>query len=148
MKSAFARCCRLLVPLSICLLIAACGGSSNTPANLQIQFSPAAPTVAVNSSIQITANTTPNFLQNDAQATWSIAGEGNECIQAPPTSACPSGTLQWVVTAYQPLTVTYNAPSTPGTYQVSLQAKIFDISYPNKVDYQGSATLPVIVTAQ
>ena len=130
-------------------LLTACGGSSsNTPRPLQIQFSPAAPSVAANSSVQITANTTPNFLQNDAQATWSIVGESSECIQAPPTSACPSGTLQWEVTAYQPLTVTYNAPSTPGTYQVSLQAKIFDSAYPNKVDYQGAATVTVTVTAQ
>ena len=138
----------LLVLIATSMLIACGGSSSNTPLPLQIQFSPAAPSVAANSSVQITATTNPPFLQNAAQATWSIVGESSDCIQAPPTSACPSGTLQWEVTAYQPLTVTYNAPSTPGTYQVSLQAKIFDIAYSNKVDYQGAATVTVTVTAQ
>ncbi len=49
---------------------------------------------------------------------------------------------------YVQLTVTYYASSTPGTYQVSLQAEILDSTNQNKVDYQGTATLPVIVTAQ
>lgn len=137
--------------VSVCLLTGCGGGSGNTPAPIQIQFSPSAPSIPVNSSIRITATTTPPLPTNyTGSGEWSIAGDSSACIQALPSSACPSGTLAWNILpdGYVQLTVTYYASSTPGTYQVSLQAEILDSTNQNKIDYQGTATLPVIVTAQ
>jgi hypothetical protein len=44
--------------------------------------------------------------------------------------------------------ITYYAPSTPGSYQVSFQGQIMDATDQNKVDYQGTASVTVTVTAQ
>jgi hypothetical protein len=44
--------------------------------------------------------------------------------------------------------VTYYAPATPGSYQVSVKGSIYDVSNPNKIEYQGTATVTVTVTAQ
>jgi hypothetical protein len=46
------------------------------------------------------------------------------------------------------LQVTYYAPATPGTYQVQVQGEITDSSNPDKIDYQGTGTVTVTVTAQ
>ncbi len=144
--------CRLGFTLLVISLLASCGGSSSTmPAPLQIALTPSAPCIAVNSSIEIDAQTTPIFPKYLGQTTWSVPGESQSlCNQAPQSPSCPNGTftLFFRPTGYPPAAITYYAPSTPGSYQVSVQGQINDATDPNKVDYQGTASVTVTVTAQ
>jgi hypothetical protein len=69
---------------------------------------------------------------------------------APPISGCPSGWLAYEQAAFPvppPTQVYYYAPPTPGTYTVVFQAQIHNQSSSQKIDYQGSATAIVTVTA-
>jgi hypothetical protein len=82
---------------------------------------------------------------------WGIVGESETgCTQDTQNPQCPSGTLAWnlVPTGYQVTQVTYYSPTTPGTYQVQVQGKIIDSSNNNQIDYQGTGTVNVTVTAQ
>jgi hypothetical protein len=144
--------CRLGFALLVIGLLASCGGSSSTtPAPLQITLTPSAPSIVVNSSVAITAETTPTFPKYLGQMTWSVPGESQAlCTQVMPSSSCPNGTLTWELQppGFPPSAVTYYAPSTPGSYQVSVQGQITDATDPNKIDYQGTASVTVTVTAQ
>jgi hypothetical protein len=144
--------CRSGFALLVISLLASCGGSSsNTPAPLQITLSPSAPSIVVNSSVEIDGQTTPIFPKYLGQTTWSVPGESQGlCNQAPQSSTCPNGTytLDIKPTGYPPLGITYYAPSTAVSYQVSVQGQIIDATDPNKVDYQGTASVTVTVTAQ
>ena len=153
MKSTFAR--KVIPGVFLCCVLTSCGGSSsNTPGTLHIQLSPTSPTLAVNSSIAISAQTTPTLPVNDPTydgwMNWSIVGESqDQCTQTLPNPQCPNGTLEWHIPIRSaPMEVTYYAPATPGSYQVSVQGSIYDMSNPNKIEYQGTATVTVTVTAQ
>ncbi len=78
------------------------GGSSNAPAPLSVRLSPSAPSLAVNSSVLISAQTTPSLPKYFGWLTWSIQGYPsiNDCSEvlfdpqtAPPMSGCPNGWL-------------------------------------------------------
>lgn len=142
----------ILIGGVVVVFLTACGGGSMpAPAPLQITLSPSAPSVGVNSSVAIMAQITPALQKNVSTTLWSIAGESQgECTQSPPSSQCPNGTLEWQLlpSGYSVTAVTYFAPSTPGSYQVSVQAQIGDSSNPSKIDYQGSASVTVTVTGQ
>ncbi|MGC2112322.1 MAG: hypothetical protein WA655_22575 [Candidatus Korobacteraceae bacterium] len=151
----------LLVTSLLLFVVTGCGGgnSSNTPAALTIQLSPAAPSVPVNASIAIDAQTSPSLPKYTGTLTWSIQGYSSptDCTEvmgnpesAPPISGCPRGWLAWgpSLTGYTPLGVYYYAPDTPGNYQVVVQGQILDQTISQKIEYQGSATATVTVTAQ
>jgi hypothetical protein len=144
--------CRLGFALLVISLLASCGESSSpTPATLQITLTPSAPSIAVNSSVVITADTTPAFPKYLGQMTWSVPGESQAlCIQAMPSSSCPNGTLTWEIRppGFPPTQATYFAPSTAGSYHVTVQGQLNDATDTNKVDYQGTASVTVTVTAQ
>jgi hypothetical protein len=144
--------CKLILSALFICFLASCGGSSsNGPGTLQFAMTPTAPTLAVNSSITISAQPTPTLPKYYGSTAWSVVGEsGGECTQVQPNPECPNGTLAWnlVPTGYQVLQVTYYAPATPGTYQVQVQGEITDSSNPDKIDYQGTGTVTVTVTAQ
>jgi hypothetical protein len=135
------------------------GGSSNAPAPLSIELAPFAPSLAVNSSVAINSQTTPPLPKYYGWLTWSIQGypSAADCTEvaftpqmAPPMSGCPNGwlALPQPVTGYTQTGVYYYASPVPGSYTVVLQGQITDQSSSRKIDYQGSATAAVTVTAQ
>lgn len=147
----------LVVGLIVVCSLTNCGGSSsNTPALLSIQLSPAAPSLVVNSSILISAQTTPPLPKYTGTFTWSIPSQPNctEVVvnpqEAPPLAGCPTGWLAWEppLTGYTPTGVYYYSPATAGSYQVNVQGQITDQSINPTVEYQGSASATVTVTAQ
>ncbi len=138
-----------------------CGGgrSSNAPAPLSIQLSPSTPSLAVNSSVLISAQTTPSLPKYFGTLTWSIQGyrSPTDCSEivanpqmAPAMSGCPNGWLAWEqpLTGYMPTGVYYYAPAAVGSYQVLVQGQITDQSVSQKVDFQGSSNAAITVTAQ
>ena len=141
--------------IAVCLLASCGGGGSSGPANLQIQLMPLAPSLAVNSSVLISAQTDPAMSGNFGTMTWSVQGssgctEGVVAAQnAPPLSPCPNGWVAWEITPPPELAlaVYYFAPATTGTYQVNVQGQIMNSTF-TTVTYQGSASATVTVTAQ
>ncbi len=142
----------LAVPLAVSLL-AACGGSG--PAGLQIQFTPSAPTVSVNSSVQITIQTSPPLNDLSSNLTWEVVGYQHQCtegvldaLNAPPLPGCPNGYIAYD-TGIGPdrgnTVIYYYAPSTTGTYQISVSGKNY-ASSGNRLLNQGSATVDITVT--
>jgi hypothetical protein len=132
-----------------------CGGSNsaNTPP-LSIQLSPAAPALAVNSSIFISAKTTPSLPEYYSTMTWSIQGypTQTDCTEAvpdaqeaPAMSDCPNGWLAWEppLAGYTQTGVYYYGPAAPGTYQVLVQGAIADPL--TSQSFQGNASATVTV---
>ncbi len=132
-----------------------CGGSNsvNTPA-LSIQLTPSEPTLAVNSSIFISAKTTPALPQYYGTLTWSIQGyqSQTDCTEAVPNaqeapsmSDCPNGWLAWEppLTGYTLSGVYYYGPAAPGTYQVVVQGTIADPLTGQSNQGNASATVTV-----
>jgi hypothetical protein len=146
------------VPVLIAIgLLTSCGGGGSTGiANLQIQLTPPAPSLAVNSSVLISAQTEPSKTGYFETLTWTVQGFPTSCVEvvenpqsAPPLSPCPNG---WLAENSTPppqlfLGVYYYAPSTPGTYQVNVQGQITNDSGTMIVN-QGSASATVTVTSQ
>ena len=135
------------------------GGSSNAPAPLSIQLSPSAPSLAVNSSVLISAQTMPSLPKYYSTLTWSIQGyrSPTDCVEvvfnpqmAPAMSGCPNGWLAWEQpqTGYTPTGAYYYAPAAVGSFQVLVQGQITDQSVSGKIDFQGSSNAAVTVTAQ
>ena len=100
-KKTFVVC----LALGFIVVCNSCGGSNsaNTPL-MSIYLSPAAPTLAVNSSIFISAKTTPSLPEYYSTMTWSIQGypTQTDCTEAVPNaqeapamSDCPNGWLAW-----------------------------------------------------
>jgi hypothetical protein len=146
-----------LASVAVCALTSC--GSSNAPARLSIQLSPSAPSLAVNFSVAINAQTTPPLPKYFGWLTWSIQGypSPTDCTEyavdpqmAPPMSGCPNGWLamEQPMTGYTPTGGYYYSPGVPGDYTVIVQGQITDQSSSQKIDYQGSASAAVTVTAQ
>lgn len=147
---------RLVLGLTIVAVLTNCGGGGggSGPASLQIQLSPPSPTLAVNSSVLISAQTAPQLPAYFATMTWGVLGspgcaEGVENAQsAPPLTPCPNGWLAWNLRPPPdvPTAVYYYAPAAPGTYQVNVQGQITNES--GTVVNQGSASAAVTVNAE
>jgi len=132
-----------------------CGGSNsaNTPP-LSIRLTPSAPTLAVNSSIFISAKTTPSLPEYYSTMTWSIQGypTQTDCTEAVPNaqeapamSDCPNGWLAWEppLTGYAQTGAYYYGPAAPGSYQVLVQGTIADPLTSQSFQGNGSATVTV-----
>jgi hypothetical protein len=148
----------ILVPIAVFAagLLLGCG-SSNGPRRLSIQLVPSAPTLTINSYTIIDTQTTPELPKYYGSLTWSVQGYTSTCTElsldpqnAPPMPNCPNG---WIAQE-QPMVygvVTnayYFSPPTAGTYTVLVQGQIQDPSSNQKIDYQGSASAVVTVTAK
>jgi len=136
-----------------------CGGGGSSPAPLSIQLSPSAPSLAVNSSVLISAQTAPSLPKYLGWLNWSIQGypSANDCAEvvfdpqtAPPMSGCPNGwlALEQPITGYTQTGVYYYASTVPGSYRVVVQGQITDQSSSQKIDYEGSTSVSVTVTTR
>jgi hypothetical protein len=136
-------------------LLASCGGSG--PSGLEIRFTPSAPTVPTDSSVQITIQTSPPLNDLSSTLTWEVVGYQSHCtegvldaLNAFPIEGCPNGYIAYN-TGIGPdrgnTVIYYYAPSTTGSYQLSVSGKNF-ASSGNRLLNQGSATVNVTVTAQ
>ncbi len=149
---------RLIIVAILSLTLADCGGNSSAaPAPLLIQLSPPAPTLAVGTHIQITAQTTPSLPEYYGSMSWSIQGENpNICTQGlilsnpPDMTNCPNGVIAYQLTPshYAIMYGDYYAPNQPGTYQINVQGQIMSTASTPTIEYQGSATATVTVTPQ
>jgi hypothetical protein len=131
-------------------LLVGCGGGQ--AANLQIQLTPSAPTLAVNSSVVITAQTTPPISGASSSLTWNVVGYSGQCTEsetypetAPPIPGCNNGYIAYQIGTGAPITsVYYYSPSTTGTYQINVTGQIIGGS--GQVTNQGNITATVTVT--
>jgi len=115
---------RCVLGFALLIVLAACGSGPYNFNQVSVSVSPAFVTIPVNGTVTLQAtvsglcSTCGDIIQN-----WSIAeaGEGVSCdwFTTPPPGPCPAGTLQLFPT--NTLTVTYYAPSTPGTFHVSAE---------------------------
>jgi hypothetical protein len=114
--------------LVLLLIIAGCGGGSSfNPNNVTVTVSPSAVTIPASGQVTLQATVT-----GDPAApalTWRIAelqangASGAQCNwqgTTPPAGPCPDGTIQQL-TVLNFQTVTYYAPSTPGTFHVIVE---------------------------
>jgi hypothetical protein len=134
----------------------ACGSSSG-PARLSIQLSPAAPTIAVNSSIEINAQTSPPVPKYYGRLQWGIQDykEPASCTEevldptiAVPMPACPKGWLEIEVpfVGYTSTSANYYSPDTATNCTVVVVGQITSPSS-DHVEYKGDAAAAVTVTA-
>lgn len=133
----------------------ACGSSSDS-APLSIKLSPTAPTIAVNSSVVIKAQTFPELPKYYGSLTWTIHGFGVSCIEAvanptsaPPMPGCSSGWLAYAppLTGYTPTAVYYYPATIPGSFTVLVNGVITDQSG-QRIQNVGSASAVVTVKAR
>ena len=116
----------LSVVLLAMLITTGCGGGNKgfNANNVTVSISPA--TVSIAASSQVTLQATVNGLCSTCASdifSWAISENatagGSSCnwFDTPPVvPSCPGGTIQQ--NSQSTLTVTYHAPSTPGTYHV------------------------------
>ena len=107
-------------------LTLACGSGQFNPNEVAVMISPQTAAVATNGQTTLQAT-----IKHDCNGclpllTWTInENEGASCDwldNVPPTGPCPAGTLQASGGAFPSgLTVTYIAPSTPGTFHVTAE---------------------------
>ncbi|HEY1678182.1 MAG TPA: hypothetical protein VGG04_10775 [Candidatus Sulfotelmatobacter sp.] len=109
-----------------------CGGSSKKTTPVDIQLSPAATTIPINSSVDMQAS--GSSLVKYTTIVWEVQDEDIHCTTSsvppePPSPPCLSG---WI--SEEPITVgvlpqtaaTYYSPSQPGTYPVVAVAQTLD----------------------
>lgn len=116
------------VPL---IVSAGCGTSGNrlNPNNVSVSVSPAAAATPTNGQLplQATVHGLPSGYINSISL-WTITENpsGADCatdVGITPPGPCPAGTIQ--LTDANELTVTYFAPSTPGTYHINAEWEDF-----------------------
>jgi hypothetical protein len=111
------------------VLLAATGcstGGGFNPNNVTVTVSPATSTITENGQVTLTA--TVNGLCSTCAPSiglWYVTennpANGGICdwFTTPPSAPCPAGTIQQMTGGLSStLTVTYDAPSTPGTYHI------------------------------
>jgi hypothetical protein len=106
------------------IVIAGCGGGSNVdPNKVTVTVSPSAVTIPASGQVTLQATVkgspaAPPLLWSIAelQANGSTGAQCNWSGSTPPAGPCPDGSIQGADAS--PLTVTYLAPSTPGTFHV------------------------------
>src|SRR5215831_11473508 len=131
--------------------------SSSGPAKLSIQLSPRAPTLAVNSSIQISAETTPLLPKYYGSLQWGIQdyqqpADCTEQVEDPsiavPMSGCPKGWLEieFPFVGFTTTSAYYYSPAMPTNCTVIVVGQITNPSSTQKIDYEGTASAAVTVT--
>jgi hypothetical protein len=128
MSSSRALC---VVPLVLLVVIAGCGGSSGSfnPNNVTVSISPATATIPTNGQVPLQATVQGLSSISISQiSAWTVTENpiGANCatfVGIIPPGPCPAGTIQ-ILTGGE-LTVTYFAPSTPGTYHVNAEWEDF-----------------------
>jgi hypothetical protein len=141
-----ARCRALCVPsLVLLIVITGCGTSGFNPNNVTVTISPATATAPENGQVPLQA--TVNGLCSGCVPSiqeWSITeNEGSGCtwMNTPPAGPCPGGTIQEAATGTS-LTVTYFAPSAPGTFHVIADVCLcFEVNPP--VSKEGTSVITV-----
>ncbi len=124
---------RVLYPGSLVLLmvITGCGTGNNSfdPNNVTVTVSPPAVTIPANGQVilQATVRGLCSACTVNIQL-WSISENpsGADCatyVGITPPGPCPAGTIQ--IPSGSALTVTYFAPSTPGTFHVNTEGEDF-----------------------
>jgi hypothetical protein len=106
-------------------------GSSKKATPVDIQISPAATTISVNSSVALQAS--GSSLVKYTAVGWQVQDEDINCMTQsvppqPPSFPCPSGWIWESVTnpVLPQTTATYYSPSQPGTYHVVALAQTPD----------------------
>lgn len=113
------------------MFLEGCGGSSKKVTPVDIQISPAATTIPVNSSVDLQAS--GSSLVKYTTVVWEVQEEDIHCTTEsappqPPSPPCPSGWI-WesaTVAVLPQTTATYYSPSQPGTYHVVAVAQTLD----------------------
>jgi hypothetical protein len=123
---------RIPCVLAFLLLIvsAGCGtGNRLNPANVSVSVSPANATISTNGQVplQATVQGLPSgYISSISLWTVTENPNGADCatdVGITPPGPCPAGTIQLV--SADELTVTYFAPSTPGTYHINAEWEDF-----------------------
>ena len=137
----------------VVVLLAGCG-SGNNASGLEVEFTPSAPSVSVNSPVQITIQTSPPINYLSSTLTWQVGGYPDQCTEgsidpsnAPTLPGCNNGYIAYYTgtgPGNAPTLIYYYAPSTTGTYQISVSGKIYNSS--GRLMNQGSATVNITVT--
>jgi hypothetical protein len=114
-----------IASLVLPIVITGCGGGSGfDPNKVTVTVSPA--TITIPASGQVTLEATVKGAPIDAVSSWTVAelktngASGAQCNwvgATPPAGPCPDGMIQGASTP-PALTVTYDAPSTSGTFHV------------------------------
>jgi hypothetical protein len=113
---------RTLCSLLVLLIVAAgCGsGSGFNPNDVTVSVAPATATVSVNGQVPLQATVSGVCSGCQSVSLWTVTENPPGAICATyvgiQTDSCPAGTIQ--IDGSQ-LTVTYFAPTTPGTYHVN-----------------------------
>jgi hypothetical protein len=118
---------RCVLGFALLIVFAACGSGPYNFNHVSVSVSPAAVTIPTNG--QVTLQATVSGLCSNCVGSiqyWSIAEDPNNGVSCywfttPPAGPCPGGTIQPNNNqgSFNTLTVTYYAPSTPGTFHVS-----------------------------
>ncbi len=122
-------CCRRVAPILL-MLVAGCGtgGSGFNPNNVTVVVSPATGTTATNGQVVLQATVTGD-ISPGLVLRWSVAENTSPTAScfwnvgtAPPVGPCPGGTIQEPASDIGDyLTVTYFAPSAPGTFHITAE---------------------------
>ena len=120
-----------------------CGGSSKQAPPVDVQVSPAAATISVNSSVDLQAS--GSSLVKYTNLYWEVQEEDLSCTTEllppqPPSFPCPSGWLweEMPVAPVPRINATYYSPSQPGTYHV-----LAIVETPNGSNGQAISTITV-----
>ncbi len=119
-----------LLAFLLLIVSAGCGtGNKLNPANVSVSVSPANATISTNGQVplQATVQGLPSAYISMISF-WTITENpsGADCatdVGITPPGPCPAGTIQLV--SADELTVTYFAPSTPGTYHINAEWEDF-----------------------
>ena len=118
---------RCVPGFALLIVFAACGSGPYNFNQVSVSVSPAAVTIPVNGTVTLQA-TVSGLCSNCVGLIqyWTIAEDPNNgwsCFwfTTPPAGPCPGGTIQPSNSqgVFDTHTVTYYAPSTPGTFHVS-----------------------------
>jgi hypothetical protein len=112
-------------PLVLLIVITGCGpGGGFNANNVTVTVSPTTTTIPENGKATLTATVNglcstcaPSIQSWDISVNGVAMGGTCDWFDTPPIGPCPDGTIQ--ETTNTTLTVTYYAPSTPGTYDVT-----------------------------
>lgn len=145
------HCAGACAAVLILLFIPGCGGNGLPRSrDVVLAIEPATPTVAANGAITLTGSAT-GFTGGTVVNWWIQESHDKDpyddcgllAEQAPPTAQrCPYGYVMFATVDGLPNQAQYHAPSTPGTYHVTLRAV-----QPVEFDYLAKTlTVPITVT--